>query len=97
MGSNTYKKEKLENDITVKIQDRIVQLGLVDTGLMRDSVHCILRDTGDGFVVDVYGVNYMSILDAQYGFINYVINDDVIINNIIDIYGDMIVSYLKED
>jgi hypothetical protein len=67
---------ELERLIERLIKDRLIQLKLVDTGALLDSIKVRIRE-GE---IEIESLKYLDYLDGKYNILNYVYNTDEFIN-----------------
>lgn len=70
--------------IRTKLKDRITELGLVDTGKMLDSIDVSIRETDDGFNIDIIAIDYFEFVDAKYNISEPILNSDEVTDLVVE-------------
>lgn len=84
--------KELESLINNKLKQRIIDLDLVDTGLMRDSTLAKVSLTPDGVEVDIKSTDYFKYLDGDY-HISIVLTEPVVG----DLIGEIMFKRLEDE
>ena len=96
--SNDTEKVKLnlERQLTDLVKIRIVDLGLVDSGTMLNESRVTLDYTINGIDINFSSTDYFKYINDRYDIINYVIRDKKIDDQLVDLFGRMVVDYMLD-
>lgn len=89
-------KLNLENQLTELVKKRIVDLGLVDSGVMLKESRVTLDYTTNGIDINFISTDYFKYVNDKYDIINYVIRDKNIDDQIADLFGRMVIDYMLD-
>jgi hypothetical protein len=83
---------ELERLIERLIKDRLIQLKLVDTGALLDSIKVRIRE-GE---IEIESLKYLDYLDGKYNILNYVYNTDEFINGYTSYVAEQMMKNLDD-
>ena len=89
-------KLNLERQLTELVKKRIVDLGLVDSGVMLKESRVTLDYTTNGIDINFISTDYFKYVNDKYDIINYVIRDKNIDDQLVDLFGRMFIDYMLD-
>lgn len=89
-------KLNLERQLTELVKKRIVDLGLVDSGVMLKESKVTLDYTTNGIDINFISTDYFKYVSGKYDIINYVIRDKNIDDQLVDLFGRMFIDYMLD-
>lgn len=87
-------RRKLENLITIELQNKIKQEDLVDTGSLLDSIKAEVTFTQDGLNVDIIAEDYYKYLDEEYNLTESIIDSKIVSDFMEEIFGQIIIEMM---
>lgn len=90
-------KKRLEDRLTNALKARITDLGLVNSGQMRDSTKAFVDFTDDGLSIRISSTDYFEFLDSDYDITDYCLDLPDISELLTDLYGEMVLDLFFND
>ena len=81
--------KQLEKDVTKALKDRIINLDLIDTGLMLSKTHSKITIRGFDLDLNIKSTDYFKYLDGDYDIVDWVLNLPSIINQVSEIQTEL--------
>lgn len=88
-------KIELERLTLDKIRQRIIDLDLVDTGKMLESMNVNIVLTSSGFDFEVSSVDYWKYVDGEHNILDWVIEQSDVSDLITELFSELIFKELE--